>query len=107
MSLFFGYMMFCIMGLTIGLPGKDTTNQVYFTPDKKTPAYSAGLKSGDRIEAISGVNTPTGKELRTKLMDRADMPLELQVNRSVQTLFLHVTPTSIEETVEVNANKTN
>ena len=100
MSIFFGYLLFCIMGFTIGLPGSDTTNQILFTPKKDTPAFAAGLKSGDRIEAISGVPTPTGKELRARLMASAGVPLEMEVRRGGQTFSVHVTPTATDEPVE-------
>ena len=33
MSLFFGYFLFCIMGMTVGLPGDKLTNQVQVFPD--------------------------------------------------------------------------
>ena len=62
-SLMFGYILFCLMGITIGLPSLTrSTNQVLVMPDGV--ARAAGMRTGDRIVAINNVKTPTGEELK-------------------------------------------
>lgn len=90
MSLFFGYFLFCIMGMTIGLPGDKQTNQVQVLPDGA--ARKAGLRTGDRIAAINGTPTPTGEALSDMIHENPNRPLDLTVERGGQTLHIAVTP---------------
>ncbi len=91
MSLFFGYFLFCIMGVTIGLPNfAKTTNQVQVTPDGR--ARKAGLRTGDTIVAIDGRPTPTGIEISDKIHESPNIPLTLTIARGNETVEINVTP---------------
>ena len=105
MSLFFGYLLFCIMGMTIGLAGRDTTNQVGDVLDKKTPAAVAGLKANDKIVAINGVPTPAGKQVREKLQASIDTPLNLTIERAGKPIQVTVTPKPFDEVLTENGKK--
>jgi regulator of sigma E protease len=90
MSLFFGYALFCILGVTVGLPTDKYTNQVQVDPNGS--ARAAGMKTGDRITAINGVPTRVGKDLTEKIHKSPNIPLTLTVLRDGQTISLVVTP---------------
>jgi regulator of sigma E protease len=90
MSLFFGYALFCILGVTVGLPTDKYTNQVQVDPNGS--ARTAGLKTGDRIVAINGVPTRVGKDLTEKIHSSVGVPLTLTIQRDDQTMPLVVTP---------------
>src|ERR1044071_5597158 len=103
MSLFFGYFIFCVMGMTIGLPGKPSTstNQVVVFPnfdssDDPTPAHTAGLRTGDRIVSINGIPTPNGQSLRDEIHKQAGEPIELMALRGSQTLHFKMVPKRTE-----------
>lgn len=100
MSLAFGYVLFCIMGMTIGLPNADKlTNQIQVTPTwpdgQTTNALRAGLKTGDRIIAINDTPIPDGRALTEKINSNVDKDLVLKVDRGgeIITLNVHTKPT--------------
>jgi regulator of sigma E protease len=90
MSLFFGYLLFCLMGMTTGLPTNKITNQVIVMPDGA--ARAAGMRTGDRIVAINGVPISDGKEMVKKINGSVKTPLRLTINRGGQTVELTATP---------------
>jgi regulator of sigma E protease len=90
MSLFFGYLLFCAMGMTIGLPTNKVTNQVSVLPDGA--ARAAGMKTGDRIVAIDGTPILDGKEMVKKINGSAKTPLSLTIDRGGKTVKITVTP---------------
>ncbi|MGC8666633.1 MAG: M50 family metallopeptidase [Chthonomonadales bacterium] len=94
MSLFFGYLLFCVMGMTIGLPSinKPLTNQITVSQDASVPARRAGLLTGDRIVAINGVPTPNGKLLVDRIHHSIGVPLDLTIDRSGRLFHVTVTP---------------
>jgi regulator of sigma E protease len=95
MSLAFGYVLFCIMGMTIGLPNADKlTNQVQVLPEGN--ARAAGLKTGDRIVAIDNVPTPDGRALTEKINGSVDKPLILKVDRGGEMVTINVHTKAIE-----------
>jgi len=111
MSLLFGYLIFCILGMTVGLEGKEYTNQVQVAmaiadrPEERTPARAAGMLTGDRIVAIDGEKTPDGKALVEKIHKSANKPLRLTIQRNGQTLELVVTPRPLEQVVEKDGKR--
>ena len=98
MSLFFGYLLFCVMGMTIGLPSMDKplTNQITVSQDASAPARKAGLLTGDRIVAINGVPTPNGKPLVERIHHSIGIPLDLTVDRGGRVFHVTVTPRAEE-----------
>jgi regulator of sigma E protease len=97
-SLFFGFLLFCALGMTFGLPSDRVTNQVQVMPyigdksDVPSPAKRAGLQTGDRIVAINGKPTPDGKALADMIHKNPNVPLRLIVEREGRSLSLWVTP---------------
>lgn len=90
MSLFFGYLLFCIMGMTVGLASDKVTNQVQVLHDGA--AREAGMRTGDRIVAINGVPTPDGRALVEKIHKSVGIPLQLTIDRGGQTFTIVATP---------------
>lgn len=91
MSLFFGYFLFCVMGMTIGLPTDKSTNQIRIAPDGG-PARDAGLITGDRIVAINGKPTTDGKAMVEKIHASIGVPITLTIERSGNRLVKSITP---------------
>ncbi|TMQ67868.1 MAG: site-2 protease family protein [Candidatus Eisenbacteria bacterium] len=56
------------------------------------PAYTAGIKEGDRILAINGRPITVWDELPRALQGNADRRMTLTIRRGTQTFDLHVTP---------------
>jgi regulator of sigma E protease len=92
MSLFFGYLIFCVMGMTIGLPGNKITNQITVMPDGA--AREAGLRTGDRIVAINDIPIADedGKAMVDKIRSSPNIPLRLTIDRDGQLLYVSVMP---------------
>lgn len=94
-SLLFGYLLFCGMGVTTGLPAADNTIEV-LAKDKKNqplPAEKAGIKKGDRIVAIDGTKVSDGEQLVDIIHKSVQkVPLKVEVLRGTQTLAFSVTP---------------
>ncbi len=92
-SLLFGYLVFCVVGFTAGLPTRDSrvTNQVAeVIPGGE--AYRVGIRVGDRIVAVNGKPTPTGKELVDAIHCLANKPTRITVQRGSQTFEALVKP---------------
>lgn len=104
MSLMFGYILFCVMGFTTGLPLADMDNPTNFvervSPDK--PASRAGLKAGDRIVQINDTPVTNGNEMIETIHGSAGKPLKLEVERGTEKVFLNVTPEPGEVDKEEN-----
>jgi regulator of sigma E protease len=90
MSLFFGYFLFCIMGMTFGLPSGKATNQVQVLQTGK--ARSAGVRTGDRIVAVNGVPTPNGDAVADNIHSHPGQPIALTIARGSETVDIRVTP---------------
>jgi len=91
MSLLFGYLLFCAMGVTTGLPtGVDNKIQVLV---KGKPAEKAGLKVEDRIIAVNGVQIADGEQL-VDIIHKSTQgtPLKILVQRGDQQIPFSVTP---------------
>lgn len=56
------------------------------------PAAAAGLKPGDKVEAIDGVQLHSVPALLAYLQDQAGKPTVLTILRGGQTLPIHITP---------------
>ena len=89
-SLAFGYLIFCVMGMTIGLQGDKATNQIALMPD--SPAQKAGLKSGDKIIEVNGIPTPDGKTMIAQIRPNPDRQITLTIQRGPSTFPVKVTP---------------
>jgi regulator of sigma E protease len=56
------------------------------TVTAESPAWKAGLRSGDRIEAVSTAAVTTWEEIQNALKTRVGEPVELAVRRDTQVL---------------------
>lgn len=94
MSLFFGYLLFCILGFTVGLPDPTSAvrTNVVEAVIKDTPAEKAGMKAGDKIVAIDGTPISNGNQMVDIIRNSAGKPLHLLIERGKTTLPLTVTP---------------
>lgn len=100
-SLLFGYLVFCIVGMTAGLPAPDsrTTNQVAEVM-RGGEAHRVGIRVGDWITAIDGKPVRSGKELVDTIHKRIGVPTRLTVRRGNHTFDVQVVPKAREFTDE-------
>lgn len=92
-SLVFGYIVFCIVGMTAGLPAPDsrTTNQVAeVMPGGE--AHRAGIRVGDWIIAIDGKPVRSGRQLVDTIHRRTGVATTLTVRRGSRTFEVVVVP---------------
>lgn len=89
-SLLFGYLVFCLMGMVVGLPSGKQTNQIQVMPNGV--AGEAGLRTGDRIIAINDQPTTDGKALVEILQKSPGKSLTLTLDRAGETLKLPIIP---------------
>lgn len=92
-SLLFGFFVFCLMGVTVGLPTRDsrTTNQV-IEVIKGGEADRIDMRTGDYIVAIDGVAITSGKEMTEAIHSRANKRTVLTIKRGNRTFEAVVTP---------------
>lgn len=92
-SLLFGYLVFCIVGMTVGLPSPDSrvTNQVAeVMPGGE--AQRVGIRVGDWITEIDGKPVRSGKQLVDTIHKRIGVPTRLTVKRGNRTFQVQVVP---------------
>ena len=97
MSFVLAYVLFCTLGMTIGLPEGDVLNEVEAV-QKGSPAEKAGLQAHDRVIAIDGRTIATGADLREVVHRNAGRELTLRVQRGNRRFAVEATPRL--ETVE-------
>ncbi|MHB1460834.1 MAG: M50 family metallopeptidase [Armatimonadota bacterium] len=79
MSLLLGYVIFCGMGMTVGVENPDRPlNQVYYV-QPKTEAERMGLKAGDTIAKINDVKVTTGNQMMKIIHDSPGQRIKLVV----------------------------
>lgn len=90
MSLAFGYLMFCVMGFTIGLPDPSNVSVGAVVPGKS--AARAGIQAEDQIEAIDGAKVISREELMQTIQHSPGRVLHLTLVRGTQHIALDATP---------------
>ena len=91
MSFIFGYVVFCLMGITTGIPtGKVLTRISLVEPGGE--GHRIGLHAGDVITAINGKAVTDGKEMIAQINGSLGKPLVLTVRRDGETLTKTATP---------------
>jgi len=91
MSLLFGYVVFCLMGITTGIPtGKVLTRISLVEPGGE--GQHIGLHTGDVITAINGKAVADGKAMIAQINSSLGKPLVLTVRRDGETLTKTATP---------------
>lgn len=91
MSLFFGYILFCSMGFTTGLPELASAN-VIGAISKGKPAEAAGLKAGDRIAEINGQRITDWMSLVKPIQDSPGRPVHIVALRGDVRHDFTITP---------------
>lgn len=81
-SFLFGYLLFCTIGATFGIPvdTRPTTTIEQVMGGK--PAARAGIKSGDRITAINDKPIRTGEEMVETIRASGGVPLRITVQNA-------------------------
>ena len=97
-SLVFGYLLFCGLGITMGLPDPVPTNQVDSVV-AGMPAAKVGLEQGDRIVAINGKPIRTGADTVNTIHDSIGVLLHISVERSGHVFQVEATPVAQNEPV--------
>ena len=69
--------------------------------EKGTPAYTAGLKSGDKIQAVNGTKTADWDKLVTEISSSNGKELKLEISRSGKSETLAVTPKMMDGSYRV------
>ena len=64
---------------------------------EQSPAWQAGLKTGDRVVSVNGEPIATADKLRTAIRASAEKPMELGVEREERLIRLKVTPARITD----------
>jgi regulator of sigma E protease len=71
----------------------------------KFPAAEAGIREGDRIEAINGEPIYTWVQMTKVIRDNPKKPLQLEINRNGQRITTQITPRLEQETVDGNVRE--
>lgn len=104
MSFFFGYLIFCFMGVTIGLPPSHPTAPPNIvravTPGK--PAANAGILAGDRIVEVEGKSIADWGQLVSSILPNPGKALKVVVDRRGSSFNFVITPDSYEQDVLEN-----
>ena len=74
--------------------------------EKGTPAYQAGLKAGDKIEAVNGTKTANWNEVVTEISGSEGKKLDLAIERKGSGQSISVTPQKIDGTYRVGIMQT-
>ena len=91
MSFVLGYAVFCLMGVTTGVPtGKVLTRISLVEPGGE--GHRIGLHAGDVITAINGKPLTDGRAMIAQINGSVGKPLLLTVRRDGQTLTKTATP---------------
>ena len=69
--------------------------------EKGTPPYTAGLKSGDKIQAVNGTKTADWDKLVTEISSSNGKELKLEIIRSGKSETLAVTPKKMDGSYRV------
>ncbi len=91
MSFVLGYVILCLIGVTLGWPSGKLLNRV----DQVAPGGEGqriGLRSGDTITAINGQPITEGKQMVRLIRHSEGKPLTLTIQRARRTLTLTGTP---------------
>lgn len=89
----FAVLVFALMFMTLGQP---YTEPVVGAVVPGGAAEAAGLKPGDRVQAVDGTAVQRFEELRAYVALRAETPIQFQVQRDGSDLDITVVPRRVE-----------
>lgn len=90
-NVIFGFLIFALVGLT-GLP-RPQVDLLIVTPG--SPADKAGLKAGDTIFGLNGVEIETLRDIDDEIGNRIAKPIDLEVWRAGKTFKVTVEPAEV------------
>lgn len=98
-NLFFGILLFFVMNL-IGYQVE--TNRIYIpeyftTGDYVSPAYAAGMRTGDVITAVNGKRIASFSDVQSAVVFSDGTPSDIAVRRGSDTFVYRVTPKKYSE----------
>lgn len=91
MSFVLGYIVFCLMGVTTGVPTGNTLNKVAMA-GPGGEGQRIGLRIGDTIRSINGQTVSSGEEMVDMIHGSAGKPITLTVQRGDQIFTRTATP---------------
>jgi regulator of sigma E protease len=91
MSLFFGYFVFCLMGVTTGIPSGKVLTRVDVV-EAGGEGQKIGLHAGDMITAINGQPLASGQQMLFKINNSLGKTLTLTVQRDGKTYTYTAVP---------------
>ncbi len=91
MSFLFGYIVFCLMGCTTGIPSGKVLTRISLV-EAGGEGHRIGLRAGDVITQINGQPVADGNVMVAKINGSLGKPLLLTVQRNGQTLTKTATP---------------
>ena len=94
MSFVLGYVVFCLMGVTTGVPTGKTLNRVGMTAPGGE-GQRIGLRIGDTVTAIDGKRLTDGKQMVEAIHGSAGKPLSLTIQRGGETFTRTATPKAL------------
>ena len=96
MSFILGYVVFCLMGVTTGIPTGKTLSKVGMA-GPGGEGQRVGLRIGDVITAVNGKPVADGEDLIHTIYASANKPLTLSINRNGQKLTKVATPQPVKD----------
>ena len=84
MSFVLGYVLFCLMGVTTGIPTGNTLNKVALT-SPGGEGQRIGLRIGDVITSINGQPVTSGEQMIDLIHNSVNKPITLTVRRGDET----------------------
>lgn len=96
MSFLLGYLVFCTLGFTVGLP---ITGDLMNSVDLVMPGSEAqrvGLRSGDVIVSINGERIETGREMLDVVHGSPNKQLAIVIDRDGRRILMAATPKATE-----------
>ena len=91
MSFVLGYAVFCLMGVTTGIPTGNTLNKVAMTAPGGE-GQRIGLRIGDVITTIDGQPVTSGEQMVDLIHGSANKPITLTIKRGDKTFTKVATP---------------
>lgn len=103
MSIFFGFLIFCVMGFTTGIPDLNNPDNSVGAVIKGKAADKAGMQPGDKIVAINGVKINDWNSMVDLIHNNPGRPIHLVILRDHKTVNVTATPDA--DTVQENGKK--
>ncbi|HZT43907.1 MAG TPA: M50 family metallopeptidase [Chthonomonadaceae bacterium] len=103
MSIFFGFLIFCVMGFTTGIPDLNNPDNTIGAVIKGKAADKAGLQPGDKIVVINGVKINDWNSMVDLIHNNPGRPIRLVILRDHKPMNVTATPDA--DTVQENGKK--